>query len=244
MKVHELYAIENTIHIGSGSFEFLRRSEGFVSGSFNVILGSGSAVISGAQTQNYNIDIGSGSFNINDLSGDGVIDMGSGSGSVAYKEYNGECKVDMGSGSLKLYVPEDSSMEIIADIGSGSVNVDACGINTKLNSNNDDESVVIGSGDHPLFVDMGSGRVSVLDRSAYSEPVIKDIVIPEDEVPQSSIQNIDSVTIVDGTLQSGTGSIEFAEIIPPIILEGSESTEFSSTFIDPAIKEGTGTAIL
>ncbi|MDE7230338.1 MAG: DUF4097 domain-containing protein [Oscillospiraceae bacterium] len=244
MKVHELYANQNRIHIGSGSFEFLRRSEGFVSEYFDVTLGSGSTVISGMQTESYNIDIGSGTFNINDLSGTGVINMGSGSGSVAYKEYNRDCTVDMGSGSLKLYVPEDSSMVISADIGSGSVNVDACGISSKLNSNNDDESVVIGSGEHSLFVDMGSGRVSVFDRSAYSEPVIKDIVIPADEASSSSIRNvdgIDSVTIVDGTMQSGIGS---AEIIPPIILGGSGSPEFSSTFIDSAITSGTGAEML
>lgn len=243
MKVHELYANQNSIHIGSGSFEFLRRSEGFVSDAFDLTLGSGSAVVSGIQTQNYNIDIGSGSFNINGLSGSGQIDMGSGSGSVAYKEYNRDCTVDMCSGSLKLYVPEDSSMAISADIGSGSVNVDACGISTKLNSNNDDESVIIGSGEHSLFVDMGSGRVSVFDRSAYSEPVIKDIVIPADEGASSSIRNVDSVTIVDGDTSVISG-IVIAEVIPSVIPGGSEQPEFSSTFIDSAITAETGAEML
>lgn len=244
MKVHELYAVENNIHIGSGSFEFLRRSEGFVSHSFNVILGSGSAVISGTQTQNYNIDIGSGNFNINGLSGEGVIDMGSGSGSIAYKEYNGDCTVDIGSGTLKLYVPEDSNIGIGADIGSGSVNIDACGVSTKLNSSHDDEPVIIGNGEHSLFVDMGSGRVSVFDLSAYTKPIINEIVIPEDEnAPQSSIQNISGVTIVDGDTSIISG-IEIAEVIPSAIPGGSEQPEFSSTFIDTAVMEGTGTATL
>lgn len=241
MKVHDLYADNNNIHIGSGSFEFLRRSEGFVSNHLALTLGSGNAVISGIQTESYKIDIGSGNFNINGLSGNGFIDMGTGSGSIAYKDYNGDCELNMGSGTITLYVPEDSNMKVTADIGSGSVKVDACGVKGSLTHQNDDDPVIIGSGEYFLDVDMGSGHVSVRDRSAYSEPVIKEIVIPEDDAPSSSILNIDSVTIVDGTVQS---SIESATIIPPVILEGSDSPEFSSTFIDPALKEGTGTAIL
>ena len=208
-----------------------------------MILGSGSAVISGAQTQSYNIDIGSGNFNINGLSGDGVIDMGSGYGTIAYKEYNGDCKVDIGSGTLKLYVPEESNIEIGADIGSGSVNIDASGVSTKLNSSNDDEPVIIGNGEHPLFVDMGSGRVYVFDLSAYTKPVINEIVIPEENSPQSSIQQIGSVIIVDENTSIVSG-IEIAEVIPSVIPGGSDQPEFSSTFIDNATMEGTDTATL
>lgn len=229
MKVHDLYADANIIHISSGSFEFLRRSEGFVSQEFDFTLGSGSAVFSGMQTEHYRLDIGSGSFNINDLSGDGTIEMGSGSGSIAYKEYNGGCKIDMGSGSLKLYVPEDSSMEVSAAIGSGSVSVDACGASVKLTSNRDDDPVTIGDGEYELFVDMGSGHVSVLDRSAYSEPTIKEIVISsyEDETnsSSSSSQAEQQATITPPAAESSFSSSSKVQPVTSITTEQENSAE-------------------
>lgn len=223
MKVHDLYAASNNIHIGSGDFEFLRRSESFVSSTFDFELGSGKAVISGMQTEDYRIDIGSGSFNINDLSGTGTINMGSGSGSIAYKEYNGSCKIDMGSGSLKLYLPEDSSMRVSADIGSGSVSVDACGVSAKLTSHSDDDPVIIGDGEYDLFVDMGSGHVSVFDRSAYSEPVIKGIII-------SSYEN-------EVITSSSSSQYEQSTILPPAEVESvpEDNSNFSEASSDQSV---------
>lgn len=177
MKVHDLYAEYNNIHIGSGSFEFLRRSAGFVASTFEFELGSGKAVISGAQAEHYDIDIGSGSFDINGLSGYGIINMGSGSGSIAYKEYNGGCDLDIGSGNLRLFFPENSSVEINADIGSGKISIDACDIKADINSHNDDEYFHLGDGEYPLNIEMGSGKISILDLSEYAAPEITTIVI-------------------------------------------------------------------
>lgn len=177
MKVHDLYADRNNIHIGSGSFEFLRRSESFVSERFDIELGSGKAVLSGVQTESYNINIGSGSFDISGLSGDGYIDMGSGSGNIAFKKYNGPCLLDMGSGNIKLFVPEDSGITIDADIGSGRVTIDACDVKAEITSHNDDELFYLGDPQYALTIDMGSGHVSILDLANYAAPAIEDIVI-------------------------------------------------------------------
>lgn len=177
MKVHDLYADHNEIHIGSGSFELVRHSEGFIAETFQLELGSGKAVVSGAQTKRYNIDIGSGSFDISGLMGVGNIDMGSGTGSVAYKEFDSSGSLDMGSGSLKMYVPENSSITVGASIGSGAVEIDACGVKKTITSKNDDETVIFGDGDHDLGLFLGSGKVSVLDLSQYKEPVIEAILI-------------------------------------------------------------------
>lgn len=219
MKVHDLYADKNDITIGSGGFEFLRRAKGFVAETFNVTLGSGSALISGMQTGTYNIDIGSGSFEFNDLSGRGHINMGSGKGTIAYKEYNGDGNIDFGSGSLTLYLPEDGGAVLYPEIGSGSIDIDACGLSTKITSKNHGENVAIGSGDCELNVDMGSGHITIRDRSAYTEPVIEEIVITDTD-PGSGDNSSSSYIGSDAEVISGDSSVEttstaVTEVIPP-----------------------------
>ncbi len=218
MKVQDLYADNNNIHIGSGSFEFLRRAKGFIANTFNVTLGSGSALISGMQTTNYNFEIGSGSFEFNDLSGEGHIDMGSGKGTIAYKVFNGEGSIDFGSGSLTIYLPEDGDAVLYPEIGSGSIDIDACGLSKKITSQNDGEDIIIGSGGCQLGVDMGSGHITIRDRTAYTEPVIEEIVIKSD--PASSVIS----GVVEGGSDSGfssscssfaTTSTPVTEVIPP-----------------------------
>ncbi len=227
MKVHDLYADRNNIHIGSGSFEFLRRAKGFVASSFDVTLGSGSALISGMQTDRYAIEIGSGSFEFNDLSGEGHIDMGSGKGTIAYKTYNGNSEIDFGSGSLTLYLPDDGGAELYSEIGSGSIDINAYGLNTKITSKDSGENVAIGSGNYQLNVDMGSGHITIRDRSAYTEPVIEEIVIisdPENSVISGVVEggndsgfsgSDDSGSSYSSCSSVATTSTPVVEVIPP-----------------------------
>lgn len=236
IKVHELYADYNKFHIGSGSFEFLRRSKGFVSNYFGLELGSGSAVISGMQTESYRIDIGSGKFDINGISGEGEIEMSSGSGSIAYKEYNGDGELDIGSGSIKLYLPDNSSVEINADVSSGSVSVDACGVKNTITSQRDDETVCIGDGEYSLVVDMSSGHASILDMHTYPAPVIEEIVISSYYDDTSSSDTVSSSSSSRQTEQS-------TDIILPATAESSEPDSFSSTELD-ITDEGENTAQL
>lgn len=171
----------NTFDIGSGRFEF-SKSEQFTANMFTVNVGSGNAVINNMQTKHYNIDLGSGHYNFNGLSGYGEINMGSGNGSIAYsnfieKEYDdgGQiCELNMGSGTLNLYFPDDSGCYLYTEIGSGSVNVNACGIEKKLTLSSDDEELLLGNNADCQYynINMGSGKINIRNTSEYTMPTL------------------------------------------------------------------------
>jgi hypothetical protein len=186
---HGIAAKVNNFDISSGEFAFVGK-EGFISDNVWLSLGSGSAAVDSLRTEKYEIDIGSGSFSIAGLSGTGSLDMGSGSGTLDFAELNGDCALDIGSGSLTVNVPENASATIYADIGSGNVNVNACGCNTALR---DGESVSLGGGEHKINVDMGSGNVNIT-----SELV--------------SYEAIEEITIT-----TSTTSVDFSENFEPVV---------------------------
>lgn len=172
-------ASTNTIDIGSGRFEF-SKSEKYTADHFSVNLGSGRAVIANMQTNSYKLDIGSGSFDFSGLTGSGEIDMGSGNGSIAYAS-NAENDypygyidgyLDMGSGNLTVYFPDEGSLEVSADIGSGSVDIDAFDLKRILRISDSGKSVKLGNSDGESFfnIDMGSGKVNIRNTSAYTAP--------------------------------------------------------------------------
>jgi len=172
----------NNFDIGSGKFEF-SKSEQFTADMFKVDVGSGSAVISNMQTERYDIDLGSGKYNFNGLSGYGEINMGSGNGSIAYSKFHEEyddgsdvCDLNMGSGTLNLYFPDDSGCLLYTEIGSGSVNINAYGIEKKLTQNSDDEELIIGDNDNYQYynINMGSGKVNIRNTSEYTMPTLFD----------------------------------------------------------------------
>ena len=172
----------NNFDIGSGKFEF-SKSEQFTADMFSVVVGSGSAVISNMQTERYDIDLGSGKYNFNGLSGYGEINMGSGNGSIAYSKFHEEyddgsdvCDLNMGSGMLNLYFPDDSGCLLYTEIGSGSVNINAYGIEKKLTQNSDDEELIIGDNDNYQYynINMGSGKVNIRNTSEYTMPTLFD----------------------------------------------------------------------
>lgn len=167
-------ACSNKFEIGSGKFEF-SKSDQYRASSIELDLGSGSAVLNNAQADSYDIDIGSGHFDINGLSGVGHINMGSGSGSIAYAEIPsddyGERTVDIGSGTMNLFFPDDRGFELYPSIGSGSISIDAYGIQKKLTSHS--ESITLGNEASSFYyMEMGSGKVKIKNTSEYSAPVM------------------------------------------------------------------------
>ena len=163
LSISELYARQNNITIGSGSFEY-DKDVLFEADSFNVDLGSGSAVIKNMRTKSYVIDLGSGRLECTGLSGTGVLDMGSGKCSLYYADFNGDTNVDMGSGALSLYLPSNANLSLKTDIGSGAVTVKALGVDKRLTIADNDDVVLLGNGEGPtLSIDMGSGSIQILD---------------------------------------------------------------------------------
>lgn len=128
----------------------------------DIDIGSGSLTMDTAKTENFDIEMSSGKFEINGLSGSGAIDVSSGRG-LAYftdtSKINGS-EFELSSGSLTVYLPPDTNAEINADVGSGSVTVDCCGVKEILR---DDDRVVLGSGGARISADVSSGKMSFND---------------------------------------------------------------------------------
>lgn len=161
----EIKAETAELDIGSGMLEFAQ-SAGFKGGSLNVNIGSGKVTVTNADTAEYEISMGSGMFDVSGLTGTGSIAIGSGMGSAEFAaiDPNGS-SIDVSSGSLKVYIPRGGSTEIEADISSGSVSVNCCGVSKKVK---DDEKVILGSGGAKFAVDVSSGKVSFLDSKKYT----------------------------------------------------------------------------
>lgn len=252
MQINDLYSHYYDVEIGSGKCEFNRPASGdFKSDRFTLQLGSGSAVFSGMESNCFNIKIGSGSFTLDRLSGDGEIDMGSGKGSIFFcdKEIteNGRNKheLDMSSGNLTLYYPEDGGVVLYSDFGSGKIEIDGFDHKKTITGSNHEESnqFAMGTGGVDLDVDMGSGTVTIKDTSSYSAPeIISEFkVYPSiDNTIMSSYQ--DEVIITDINIGEIIDNGEFAET--GILSEGgsasgsefeiAQSTSIASTGEDPA----------
>lgn len=235
-------AYYNDFDIGSGRFEY-SKSDQFTANRINLDLGSGRAVLNNAQTTHYDIDIGSGSFEVSGLSGYGEINMGTGSGSIAYEQFtdDGETIVDIGSGIMNLYFPDNGGCELYPSIGSGSISIDAYGIQKKLTINND-EDITLGSGGSIYVIEMGSGKVNIKNTSEYTAP---EMFSSRPDIPKFPV--ITGIEITDNTamvveateytweysdpLHPGTGSVATtsmpkvdSETVPP------ESSSSSPTY--------------
>lgn len=152
-------ALANYISIGSGGF-YYTGADGFKSDEMNVELGSGYFNLANAATGRYDISVGSGRFEASGLTGEGKLDMGSGSGTVGYGMIDGNSVIDVSSGTLNVAIPSDASAVIKADIGSGSVRVNACGVSANLN---DGQKATLNGGAYEIKTELGSGSIKFTD---------------------------------------------------------------------------------
>lgn len=191
--IDELYARNEEITVGSGTFE-MRRENVLYSDFLDLAIGSGSAKIENVRPHFYNIDMGSGKFEITSLYGDGTIEMGSGKGSIAYAQAFENCQVDMGSGTLDLYITE-SGANVITNIGSGAVNVNAYGIEQKLTG---EDGIMVGGGSAEINISMGSGKISILESASapqieFTAPEVPVISNASDSSVASAVEPVDPV---------------------------------------------------
>lgn len=164
-KVHseKVNAVCNSISMGSGQLEYIGGDS--LSDEFAMQMGSGSADISGINTQRYQIDIGSGNFNVNGINGSGEINMGSGNGTINYSELNGDAHYDVASGNLKIGLKSDASARIESRIGSGNVKVNIGDEEKKMGKK---DHFTLNGGKNTITVELGSGNVKFNVENPYS----------------------------------------------------------------------------
>lgn len=160
--VDELYAKNNDIRVGSGTLR-MSRSKRYVSEYLGVYIGSGDVKIKDYHSNSFDVHLGSGKCEISGLEGNGTLDMGSGSCKLITNDSLSTFSGDISSGKLELYVAEGGA-QITASVGSGSVNVNAYGVEEKVNNSTVEceQPIVFGNAEAALDIELGSGKVSIL----------------------------------------------------------------------------------
>ena len=165
-KILNIAAMISSMDSGSGNIVYAQPDD-FRSEEITVTLGSGNCSVYNADTHNYSVDMGSGNIKMYGLTGKGNIDVSSGNCKLNYKALNGDINVDMGSGNLDLNFPEGISARLIADIGSGDIDIDYYGTDTDVD---DGDSATINGGEYDIYLSMGSGDAEITDDVEYMLP--------------------------------------------------------------------------
>lgn len=176
LKADNICASMTQLDLYSGKLEYTQARD-FHADMLMVSISSGKLSAVNADTTNYRIEMGSGNFEVSGLTGSGEIDISSGNGSAEFAEINENGNIiDISSGKLDVYVPKNCKTQIAAEIATGSVSIDCCGVTDKLK---DDETVWLGGGGK-FSVDVSSGKVSFLDSKSY---VIQEVTLIDNGVP-------------------------------------------------------------
>lgn len=181
--------------VGSGALTFEGKSD-FTADEVSFFMGSGKAEAVNLLTKEYDIQVGSGKFDIDGLCGEGEFSMGAGSGTLGYSQYNGSAEFTIGSGSLKIVVPNDADAQISADLGSGSVSVNAAGKNAVIKKSG---TTVLGNGGNVMDINVGAGKVSISSKD-YSQSSTAVTVVTS---TYAAVEDIAQVEAVED-LSSGT----------------------------------------
>lgn len=159
----EAHTIRGALHIdtGSGGVEATD-----VEGETVLIdTGSGSVRLERARAREVEVDTGSGSVRTSDIDADDTrIDTGSGSVTLDLVRLDdGAHLVDTGSGRVTVMLPEDASVRIHAETGSGGIDLDVPAARLRKMSR-DEVELEIGDGRASLTIDTGSGGISIRRR--------------------------------------------------------------------------------
>lgn len=217
LKINGVSANSNIFYVGSGAF-YYTGTENFAAEQLYLEMGSGYTEMRNVPAKEYNINVGSGSFKIGDLTGNGYFHMGSGSGTLNFSEIASDNTIDVSSGSLNVEIPKDTNAVFAAEIGSGSVNIDACGQRLNIHDDFYDDfgGINFGSGENGLiYVDLGSGSVSINNNDFTSETatVTEDkqyavTTMPYEKAVESAVEG--AMNEVDKALDNAMSAVESA----------------------------------
>ena len=194
----------NQIDIGSGSFDMITDPRNTVQ-KLNVNLGSGKAVLKNANTYEHNFNIGSGEFEARGLSGIGEVNIGSGSVTLSYSNFRG-IFLEKGSGTLNMLIPPLTSSRVIAELGSGKIDVATDTANLTYTESGEyifgEESTV-----NFIRVTNGSGNIYIKNNSGndfVDVPLIPSGLKDSEESSEteySSSFSVNSSSSLDSTIQ-------------------------------------------
>lgn len=157
----------NDIMVGTGDFSFIK-DPATTADEIDVKVGSGTAVVRNAYTNQYSLGVGTGKLDISELAGTGSLQMSDGSARLDFSNFSGIVMNKTG-GSADIILPALTQSRVITQITSGVIDIDTDYTDMVITQSGDD--YCIGSGDTENFIriDNTDGTVKIRNYFASSE---------------------------------------------------------------------------
>lgn len=134
--------------------------------SISVDCASGNHTVRGFLTDKFDIDLASGNVTLEGISGKGDVDLASGNVCLDYAVWDNDLDIDAASGTVEARLPAESGAYVELDAASGGVTAELDG--EKASFSRDSSGRVGGDNVHRVDIDLMSGKVRLLNRTAES----------------------------------------------------------------------------
>lgn len=157
----------NNIEVGAGDFSFIK-DPSTTADEIDVKVGSGTAVVKNAYTDQYSLGVGTGKLDISELTGAGSLQMTNGSAILDFSSFKGIAMNKTG-GSVDMILPAMTQSRVIAQIVSGFIDIDTDNADMVIKESGN--GYYIGSEDTENFIriDNTGGTVKIRNYFASSE---------------------------------------------------------------------------
>lgn len=154
-----VFADDIHLEASSGSVTLKNCREDRKASSIRLDALSGKHTVEGFLTDEFDIDLASGTVTMTGVSGKGNIDLASGKVQLDYAVWDNELDIDAASGTVEVRLPAESGAFVELDAASGGVTADLDGETASFRG---DSSGKVGGGNmHKVDVDLASGSVKL-----------------------------------------------------------------------------------
>ena len=187
------------LELSAGNLTYAQ-PEGMSAHSLFVHLSAGNCTVYNARADKFDIDMSAGNIDVYGLSGKGEIDLSAGNGNINLSELNGDITVNASAGNLDLNLPEGANATIECDKSAGSVTVNYDDVRNDLNDN---EKVVIGTGDYNIFADISAGGINITDDVKEKEaPAVPEMPYPSESAATDASVVTTAISSVEFTVDA------------------------------------------
>ena len=154
----EAFAKDIRLDIASGKMIINNCTED-AADSVSIHTASGGVEMKGFRSENTNVDLASGSVNLNGISGKADVDLASGQVTLVYAEWNDDLSIDLASGKVDVTLPGGSGADTKFKRASGSMKMDLDGQSVSLKG---ESSMTVGGANvHKVDASTLSGNITI-----------------------------------------------------------------------------------
>lgn len=122
---------------------------------------SGKLTANQVESLESNLELSSGSVDIDSFTGDLEVEMSSGDIEIKYTKFNNNISIDSSSGDISIILPVDANFELDAETSSGKIICDYP-ITISGGLDRDELKGIVGTGKNTISINASSGNISIL----------------------------------------------------------------------------------